>query len=103
MLAGCLSDDFEVVPSQCNFACQFGSVRSIEFGAQLVGADGVSGMAGSQADNNVAQFANIAGKAVVQPQRLGFRGELERLGPNLGGVGLPEVLKQQQAVETGFT
>ena len=73
-------------------------VGSVEFGQQLVRRDGLPGMAGGQADDDVAQLAHVAGETVAQPQRLARRVERERLAMGLRGIQPAEMVEQQQAV-----
>ena len=75
-------------------------VGGVEFAQQLLGCDRLAGMAGGQANDDVAQFADIAGKTVVEPQRFGRRVEDERRALGLCGIEFAEMVEQQQAVAT---
>ena len=54
-----------------------GVVLQVEFAFEFVELNGASGVFCRQADDDVAQFADVAGEAVARPELLGFWRERE--------------------------
>ena len=60
----------------------------------------MASVASGETDNDIAQFANIARKGIVQPEGLGVWRQGEGLQVRLAGVDFPEMLKEQQKRES---
>jgi hypothetical protein len=64
---GCLHALFVIVFCDRAPAVAVDLVGSVEFAQQLPGCDGLAGMAGGEADDDVAQLAHVAREAVAEP------------------------------------
>ena len=69
MLTGCKLDVLQIIGGESGSTGRWlDTVKVVELGAQLVGAYSLAWVASTQANDDIAQFAHIARKSVVQPE-----------------------------------